>query len=160
MQYSARFTDAVNAEIEEINTIRPPAALCHPPRRQLRQKMRSLQIGGNQFVEALFRRVQNVAPFPRSNPRIIYQQIEAVRKNPARERDQRSPVLRLRNIAPENLAARFRPQRLRFFQAAEVSRNHPVRLRKLERNAASYAPAGAGNDSVQVISSASPTPNS
>ena len=77
IQYSARFSEAVNAEIEEINTMRPRPRFEHPPCGKLRQKMRAFEIRGYQLVKVLFGSVENIAAFTWSHPGIVNQQIES-----------------------------------------------------------------------------------
>ena len=56
-------------------------------------------IGRNQFVEALFSRIQNVAAFTRSHAGIVHQQVEAS-VLAANVFDQSMPVGTRRDVAP------------------------------------------------------------
>src|SRR5688500_14972279 len=71
--------------------------------------MRSFQVGGDQFIEALFGRLEYIESLARRHARIVYQQVQTS-EFVAGELEQLLPVLTGRHVALENLAARLGPQ--------------------------------------------------
>ena len=102
-------------------------ALDHQPRALLRQKIRALQVGADQFVEALFGGFEEVAALARSDTSIVDEKVEALEVL-AGEAHQGIPVVVESDVALDDFAAGLIAQALSGVAAAAVSGDYGVGL--------------------------------
>src|SRR5579872_3317774 len=107
--------------------------------------MRAFEIRGDQLVEALRGRLQDVAPFARRYASVVDQKIE-MRETLARKCDQPFAIGGGGDVALKDCRAGFRMQAVGGIAAASVCANDIVRARELGGDGPADAAAGAGYD--------------
>ena len=80
-QYSPRAIDTISADTEVTNTIAPVNAGSsllrgHLARERLGQEVGTLQVDPQQFLEAVFARVEDVGPHARRTPRVVDESVD------------------------------------------------------------------------------------
>src|SRR5205807_10041353 len=117
----------------------------HPFRNALVQEVRSLEVGGDEFVEALFGSVQQIATLARRHAGIVHQQVERWIAFACKCKE-RGPIGRAPDVTLKNVAAGLRLQRLRGVFSPAVSSDHLMCSSELRRDGATNSPARARNN--------------
>ena len=125
--------------------MRPSPCFGHPAGRLLGEEVRTFEVGRDQFVEALFGGVEQIAALARGHAGVVHQQVELF-KTLAGEGEQRRAIVAAADVALKDLAAGLVVQGIRRVLTPAISGNHPMSLRKLRCDGAADSTAAAGNN--------------
>src|SRR4051794_28077343 len=115
----------------------------HPVGGKLGEEMRALQVGVDQFVKALFGRLEHVTTLTGCNAGVVDEKIETFGKCGAGEGDESGAIGGSAYIATEDLASRFGPKALGLLAASEVGGDDFVIAGELTRDPTPDAAAGS-----------------
>ncbi len=106
--------------------------------------MRPFEVDGDQLVEALFARFENIAPLALGDAGVVHQQVKA-RKTLPRVADQRFAIGRRGDVAAEDIRAGLGAKALGGVAAAAVGPDNLMSFGKLDGDGPPNAAAGAGD---------------